>query len=235
MNLLPDLVQSAFRALARARSGRVFHPNGSFFAGTLTVEQSDSPSADILQGEWPVLVRASKAIGTPGNWPDIHGLALRIRHEVGPVDLLFATVARPFPYLLVPSTGWNSQPYSTFLRYAAADEHVLLRLEPEQPHRAAVGGNWSIERAVAEGPLTFGLMESVGHSWRTIGRLAVLAPSDETAAFDPVVNEHPQLRHSRLFAGLRARAYAGSRAGRGASSAQLTGASGRDPVLSQTD
>jgi hypothetical protein len=129
---------------------------------------------------------------------------------------LFATVARRFPYILAPVTGWTSHPYSTFLPYTAGDEHVLLRLEPEQPSRAPANGRLSIESAVADGPITFGLMESAGASWRAIGSLVVRAPTGEISAFDPVVNEHPALKHSRLFAGLRARAYAGSREGRGA-------------------
>ena len=221
MSLFLNLVETAAKSAARARSARVFHPIGSAFTGTLTVEQSDNPAAHVLQGQWPVLVRASKAIGTPGNWPDIHGIAVRITHDVGPVDLLFATVARRFPYILVPAAGWNSHPYSTFLRYAVGDEHVFLRLEPEQPSRAPASGRLSVESAVADGPLAFVLMESRGTSWTAIGRLSLKAPSAEVAAFDPVVNEHPEMKHSRLFAGLRARAYAGSREGRGARGAQL--------------
>lgn len=235
VNPFLDLVQTVSKSVALARSGRVFHPIGSNFAGTLTVEESDSPSAHVLHGEWPVFVRASKAIGTPGNWPDIHGLALRVGHDAGPVDLLFATVARQFPYILVPSASWSSHPYSTFLRYAADGEHVLLRLDPEQPDRAAASGNRSIEQAVAETPLTFALMESAGRSWRSIGRLTVEAASDGRAAFDPIINEHPRLRHSRLFAKIRVRAYAGSREGRGARVAQLTGESEGVPVHARTE
>jgi hypothetical protein len=218
---LAGLVETAFTCLARARSARAFHPVGSMFAGTVAVDSPESRVGSVLAGHWPVQVRASKGVGTPEKWPDFHGLALRIDHSAGPVDLLFTTVGRRIPYMIAPSVGWCTHPYTTFLPYSVDDERLLIRLEPDQPDAAPEAEPVSVKHAVSVAPVTFTVLESEGTSWRRVGKLTIAEPSDEDLAFDPVINQHPSLCHSRLFAGFRLWAYVGSRRGRGATVAEL--------------
>ena len=151
----------------------------------------------------------------------MHGLAVRIIHEEGPVDLLFATAGRLVPWVLMPSSGWCDHPYTTFLPYTVADHKVILRLDPDDPGVARDGDVASILSAVAAAPLRFTLQESSGLSWHPIGTLTLESISDEEIAFDPVAHQHSRVRHSRLLAPLRHFAYAGSRRGRGASHQDL--------------
>ena len=216
-----EFVQAVFEGLAKLRSARVFHPEGATFVGTVVLNDPDSPTADALGGPWPVHVRASKGLGTPGEWPDVHGLAVRIVHEEGPIDLLFATAGRLVPWVLTPSNGWCDHPYTTFLPYGVGDRHVVLRLDPDKSDVARDGDVASILEAVASAPVTFTVRESHGLSWRSIGTLRLESISDEEIAFDPVLHQHPRVRHSRLLAPLRHFAYAGSRHGRGAPNQDL--------------
>lgn len=216
-----ELVKTVFEGLARLRSARVFHPDGANFVGTVALTDAHSPTAGALGGTWPVHVRASKGLGTPGALPDVHGLAVRIIHEDGPVDLLFATAGRLVPWILTPSMGWSDHPYTTLLPYTVSDRHVVLRLDPDDPKAARSGDVASILEAVAKAPVHFTVRESHGLSWRAIGTLTLESIADEEIAFDPVVHQHPRVRHSRLLAPLRQFAYAGSRQGRGAASQDL--------------
>lgn len=216
------LVETAFERLAKLRSAHVFHPVGATFSGALEVSDPASRTADALgTGTWPVVVRASKGIGTPSGWPDVYGIAARLADDSGPVDLLFATVSRTLPYVFAPARDWASNPYSTVLPYTADKHRILLRLEPEQPDRAQGGKPASIEKAVSEGPLPFALWESAGLDWKPVGRLTIKSISNQQIAFDPVVNDHPRLRHSMALRALRSWAYIGSRRGRGAKNADV--------------
>ncbi len=210
------LVKSVFENLARFRSGRVFHPDGATFAGTIALTEASSPTAGALGGTWPVHARASKALGTPGAWPDVHGMAVRIVHEDGPVDLLFATAGRWLPWVLAPSAGWLDHPYTTFLPYTVGDHRVVLRLDAVEPTVAQEGDLETIAKAVSFAPVAFTIQESSGLSWRPIGTLTLEQGTDEAIAFDPIAHQHPRVRHSRLVAPLRRFAYLGSRRGRGA-------------------
>lgn len=215
------LAKRLFEGLARLRSARVFHPEGATFVGTAAFTNAQSPTAGALGGTWPVHVRASKALGTPGEWPDVHGLAVRIVHEEGPVDLLFATAGRFVPWVLMPSSGWCDHPYTTFLPYTVSDWKVILRLDAEEAGIARDGDIASILKAVSLAPLVFTIQESSGLAWRSIGTLTLESISEEEIAFDPVAHQHSRVRHSRLLAPLRHFAYAGSRQGRGASHQDL--------------
>jgi hypothetical protein len=85
-----DGVSLIFGAMARLRRAPAVHPRGIAFAAQLTV--SDQTPL-ILQGDHPATVKLSKGAGTPGQWPDILGLALRI-HPTDtnrPSDFLFSS------------------------------------------------------------------------------------------------------------------------------------------------
>ena len=225
---LSGLVETTFERLAKVRSARVFHPSGVTFSGTLELRAGGSRTVDALgAGTWPIVVRVSKGIGTPNGWPDFYGIAVRLANDSGPVDLLFTTVARTLPYVLAPSRNWTSHPYSTFLPYRAYDprtsraHRILLRLEPEHLDRARGGATESMESAVSEASLPFALWESAGLDWKPVGRLTIESVSNQQIAFDPVVNEHPRLKHATPLRSLRSWAYIGSRRGRSASRADV--------------
>jgi hypothetical protein len=226
-----SVVKAGFGAASRLRSARIFHPDGAVFTGTIRLSDAASPGAAALgaPGSWPVTVRASKALGTPGEWPDIHGIAVRISHDVGLVDLLFATVGSHLPFVLAPSGGWGTQPYSTLLPYQTDKHHVVLRLDAAEPDRAPAGDLDSIRSAVATAPLLFVLSERAGlGSWRPIGQLALESGTEAQVAFDPVVNQHPRLTYPDAVARFRSWAYSGSRQGRDADTEDVVTTAGRD-------
>jgi hypothetical protein len=213
------VVKSTFGAASHLRSSRIFHPDGAIFTGTLRLADATAPAAAALgaPGTWPVTVRTSKAVGTPGGWPDIHGIAVRVDHDAGLVDLLFATVGSHVSFVLAPSGGWGTQPYSTLLPYQADGHHVVLRLDAVEPDRAPAGDLDSIRSAVATAPLLFVVSErTVRGSWRPFGQLALEEPAEGQIAFDPVINQHPRLTYPDAVARFRSWAYSGSRSGRDA-------------------
>jgi hypothetical protein len=225
--LLGRAVNASFAAAARLRAGKVFHPAGVVFGATLSLDNQDSLMGRAVGGRsWPAVVRASKAVGTPGRWPDVLGMAVRLHHTIGNVDLLFATVDRHSGKLLAPASAWSSRPFSTLLPYASAGRRVVLQLRPQRPEGLDDPSMASIRNLVNERPVTFTLTEAHRGGVTRVGVLTVHTTLDETISFDPVVNQHPGLRHTSLLAGFRLAAYAGSRRGR------MTGGEGRSGVAS---
>jgi hypothetical protein len=219
----------AFEVLARWRDARAVHPTGALFAARVELD-GHSPTVTALGGPavHPALVRVSKGAGTPGAFPDLLGVAVRLTDPPGgPVDLLFSTVGRHrgTGALLAPATGWCARPYSTLLPYRADGERVTLGLRPDEPDRARGADPQTARDAVRRGPLSFTLTEKRRRApWAAVGRLLLDLPMPDGAAddgpqdavmYDPVLNAHPRLRPVRAFTAVRAAAYDGSRRGRG--------------------
>lgn len=213
------IVETSFRMLARARRARAFHPRGVELTGHLELDSPGSPTLAALgTGTWPVVARASKGVGTPGGWPDVRGLAIGIEHEAGRVDLLLTTVDDLLGVVLAPTRRWATRPYGTLTPYRAQGRWVFLRLRVEDRRRPDGGDLTGLAEAVAEAPMTASLQERTwAGRWSTIGRLTLTAtaPGSRTV-FDPVAHQHPRLRHPDVLGVVRARAYRGSRQGRGA-------------------
>ncbi|MFC7615693.1 hypothetical protein ACFQV2_21535 [Actinokineospora soli] len=166
-----------------------------------------------LEGVFPdaadVLVRMSKGAGTPGAWPDVLGLAVRVPAEP-PVDLLLSTVG-PFrvPW---PRKGWGRGRYDAILPYRlrgrlvwisarvegdVESSHVALREHARRGFRVliAVSGWFGAPKPAA--------------------LLAMQPSAEEVDWFDPMRHHHPDLRPvPRLVTAIRERAYAASRRGR---------------------
>jgi hypothetical protein len=99
-------------AIAAIRRARMFHPDGVVLAADVTAAAEatdDHTLAARLAG--PALVRLSSAWWKGDReWPDVLGLALRLRSDgartdvpsPGDQDLLFATVRRPITTALAP-------------------------------------------------------------------------------------------------------------------------------------
>jgi len=102
----------AIRVGAALRHARFFHPEGVTYRAEVkevTTRESLLPVASRLAG--PALVRLSTALWRgQREWPDILGLAVRLRSEetvtekpsAGDQDLLFATVRSPWTLGLAP-------------------------------------------------------------------------------------------------------------------------------------
>ncbi len=233
-------VAAAFEVLARLRGARAVHSRGALFAARVELGPpsgtASSPTVAALGGPavHTALVRVSKNAGTPGSFPDMLGVAVRLTDlPDGPVDVLFATVGRhrATGALLAPTTGWCARPYSTLLPYRADGVRVTLGLRPDEPDRARGTDPQTMRDAVRRGPVAFTLVEKQARTrWAPIGRLLLDLPMPDVAVddgpggadpvtYEPVVNAHPRLQPVRAFAAVRSAAYTGSRRGRGVDAA----------------
>ncbi len=212
------LFRAGFRALAALRGARAFHPNGLLLKGELHGLRGD----DLALPDEPVAVtvRMSKGVGLPGRVPDALGLAVRIPSADGdPWDLTLTTsgaglVGRVLPR---PSRAWTTGRYSTLLPYRTKGELVWLSARAETPRHAEASLD-ALRRLVTEGPVTY-LVETVranGHR-KPCATLTLREVAEDSSrpAFDPMLHP-PRGWEPRpgWLAGLRERAYEGSREGR---------------------
>ncbi|MGM1061846.1 hypothetical protein [Saccharothrix sp. Mg75] len=195
------VVASAFRALARGRGARAFHPRGRWCTATVTT--TFDPALPLPEGVTEVVARLSKGAGTPGGLPDVLGVAFRLP---GPWDVLLSTsFARVLPR---PTRTWSSARYGSITPFRRHGRAVWLAAVPE-PGQA---GSADLDELPDE--LRFTL--EVSGPWRPVGTL-VVRPSDvdDPEPFDPLralpagVTLAPA-----VLARLRDRAYRGSRSGR---------------------
>ncbi|NUP78678.1 MAG: hypothetical protein HOV96_14155, partial [Nonomuraea sp.] len=189
------------RALARRRRGRALHRSGMLLAGTLAVEAAALGEP----GEHEVRARLSKGLSLPGRLPDVLGLAVRLPNGV---DRLLSTGAGGLP---VPRRAFTSGPYSSLspYLYGTGLYRIVARPEGERvPADPAL-----LPAALERGPLLF-------HLWaggRYLARLRLhTALPGRDLTFDPMLNDHPDLRPAGWTRRLRRAAYEGSREGRGA-------------------
>nr|WP_186296414.1 hypothetical protein [Mycobacterium tilburgii] len=112
-----DVVALPFRVGSAVRGRRLFHPVGVLAQGR--AERSAPAQRGLPLPSGDVVVRVSKAVGTPGSLPDFIGLAIRI-------DAAQSSCATPWNILLVaagsgvltwalalrPVTSWTGQTLS---------------------------------------------------------------------------------------------------------------------------
>ncbi|MFR9800945.1 hypothetical protein ACL02T_01420 [Pseudonocardia sp. RS010] len=218
------MIRTVFRALAALRRAPAFHPRGVLLGGELRIDGTGSAAGTALgPGPHRVLVRLSKGAGTPGKLPDLLGVAVRVEPDGArdAVDLLFTTsTARGA--LLAPAWGWRRATYSTLLPYDTAAGRVRLLLEPEPCEPDPPADPRAVAGAVRARSLRYRLVEApLRAGARAAGTLVLTEERTGAVAFDPVLHQHPALRPGPLLAGLRARAYRGSRRGRGAAPTEL--------------
>jgi hypothetical protein len=218
-----------FGALSKLRGARVFHPDGVGYSGVLRVERS-TPSlagAPLLgePGEHPAVFRFSRGAGLPEPLPDVLGLAVRLTDAHGPnrhQDFLLVTSADApvLHHLLLPSTGFFGQSFSSLLLYRIGGNVRLVGAQPVRGPSAAGprGAIPQLEAAIARGEAGFTLaLASLTGRWESLGRLEVgtrLGDAEtEALAFNPW-NSGGGIRPVGPLMGLRRGAYPGSQRGR---------------------
>jgi hypothetical protein len=205
---------SVFAALSAVRRKRFFHPEGVTYVGT--VRFTPTSLGLPFHGEAQAHVRLSKGAGTPGSFPDVLGLAIKFP-ELGQ-DLLLATsgdnvVTR---HLLLPASGFFSQPYSSVLPYELANRlvvfgaHATVDPRGHNPKDAA-----EIAAEVRQGTMRFELtVSAVGESGsETFGSLVLERVLPGDISFNPW-NCRPPLRPAGPLNRLRLDTYKASQAAR---------------------
>src|SRR5688572_15363238 len=197
------LLAGATALLADARSTeKPLHPEGQLFRGRLLRYGAEEPSGVAWldePGDDEVLIRTSRAVGTPSPLPDIHGLAIRVPDPTGGfADLLLATTAwnRIGRHLLVPTFSVGPT-LTTLLPYRTAAGPVVIGARH-------VGTAYQLSWA------------RVGRPWRELGELFPDASgvADATVSFDPVRHSPPGMGQYPWIVRLRERSYATARAHR---------------------
>ncbi|MEV0427502.1 phosphodiesterase [Micromonospora sp. NPDC050495] len=229
-------VERAAAALARRRHARLLHPAGRTFAGEVLVWGTPGPPTgiDLLDrpGRWPATVRLSKGVPTPGSWPDVLGLAVRLhRDPEPPVDLLVSSsgAAPVLRHLPLPRRRFTGT-YTSIMSFRAGRRRLYLAAlaDPESPELGRDLAGVAATVATDQPRLVLAVASAAG-PWRLFGEVRLDrrrgAREDAALAFDPIGNAPPGLRVGGLLGWLRNTSYRGSRRARGAS-AQSGGSTG---------
>ncbi|MET7970284.1 phosphodiesterase [Micromonospora sp. NPDC005305] len=219
-------VERAALLLARLRRARLLHPAGRTFSAEVLIWGTPGPPTGVplldLPGRWPATVRLSKGVPTPGSWPDVLGVGIRLhRDPEPPVDLLASSSAAApvLRHLPLPRRGFTGT-YTSIMSYRAGRRRLYLAVlaDPDSPE---LGRGLAELPAGAgdEGPrLVLAVASAVG-PWRPFGEVRLGgrrdAREDAALAFDPVGNVPPGLRLAGPLAWLRETTYPGSQRGRG--------------------
>jgi hypothetical protein len=144
--MIDSAVAAVLAAGSRARSARVFHPEGVAHRARIALDGGHGLPAGTRRG----IVRLSRGIGLPDALPDLLGLAIRIDDVAGTgahQDLLLVSSSAAFPlrHLLVPARHFARPTYSSLARFRAPDGAVVTAVA-----RALVGSH-QFELGVAEG------------------------------------------------------------------------------------
>ncbi|GIJ24331.1 hypothetical protein Vlu01_49550 [Micromonospora lutea] len=214
----------------------MLHPAGRSFAGEVFVwGESGQPTGVRLldrPGRYPAVVRLSKGTPTPGGWPDVLGLAVRIHHPTGrPFDLLVSSscAAPGLRHLPLPRRGFTGT-YSSIMSYRTGRRRLWLAAlaDPESPDLGHSLAGLATAVAANRPGLLLAVASAAG-PWRPFGQVTLgdqLSARDDAAlAFDPIGNVPEELWLAGPLAWLRRHTYRGSRRGRGAS-AQSGGSMG---------
>ncbi len=190
--------------LGKLRGAKPLHPRGAVHAATVDITQpAPALGVSLFQESGPIecLVRVSRAIGLPAPWPDIGGIAIRLRPDApegARCDLLFASTGdgRISRYLLA-------------LRREPVDGAPTTLL----PMQSVTGPvQFELERIEGVQPVTYELRWArPGDDWKPLGRLVlgdeVEPVSDPPLRFDPILNPVDGLTNYPVVRRLREPAY----------------------------
>ncbi|MEH1167501.1 phosphodiesterase [Micromonospora sp. CPCC 205539] len=222
-------VVRAAAALTRLRRGRLVHPAGRSFTGEVQIWGTPGPPTGVAlldsPGRYPATVRLSKGVPTPGGWPDVLGLAVRVHTDTDtgrPFDLLVSSsgAAPGLRHLPLPRRRFSGT-YSTIMCYRTRHRRLWLAALAD-PDAVDLGRSLAAVAAATrtDAPrLVLAVASAVG-PWRPFGEVSLgaqLSARDDAAlAFDPLGNLPPDLRVAGVLAWLRDQTYRGSRRARGA-------------------
>lgn len=211
-------VSAAIGAFGAARRARAFHPLGVALTGTWTAPDDLVPP--LAPGRpWPVVVRISKGVGSPGRLPDVLGLAVRIVDLYGAgehQDLLLSTsgssgLAR---HLLLPTSDHGRATYSSLVPYGTplGAGPLWARARLAEGADTAHTLDEAVDRLLA-GDLTFLIGVAAGGRERLLGEVhlheRLAAARADSLRFDPQ-NAGPSLCPTGAIQELRERAYRAS-------------------------
>jgi hypothetical protein len=194
-----------FAVMALARRSKPLHPVGTVATARLQVNpgltRSGSPLLDEA-GEHACLVRASYALGSGPEHPDIEGFALRVLPAsagAGITDVLFAStgVGSVGRHVLAVRAPGNHGAQCTLLPVRAHGRALHLRLDPSDAASQPWPTRYQLSWAHGRGP------------WQHFGELTVRwgGEHDASERFDPVVNPLPGTSQYPALAWLREPAY----------------------------
>jgi hypothetical protein len=211
------LVSKVAERVAAVRHARALHPRGRTYRAAVTTYGGGAYGIDLLDraAEYPALARLSRGVGLPGRWPDVLGVAVRVRDAGGPgadLDLLASTVLGAAPLARhMPWPRWRvASPHTTIAGYGTrlGRRYFAVLPDPDAPFlgEPRVPARFRLAVATASG------------RWRVFGRLALTEPApeglDAAVAFNPVARAVQGLRPQGWLWRLRAAAYEGSFKGR---------------------
>lgn len=190
-------------AIAAARPApKPLHPRGQTWEAVLSRQGAGDEPTGVAWLDEPgsdaAIVRVSAAIGLPPALPDIHGLAIRLQHRGGPVDILLATTGT--------APGWRHVLRLTRLPSSSAHTTLL-------PYRSPVGP--LLLAATPRSERSFCLAYALGEgTWQTFGRLELVERSDAEISYDPTLNPPAGLVNYPWVTRLRAPGYRTARRSR---------------------
>lgn len=219
-----DLIALPLKFGAAVRHRRVFHPLGVLASGNIERTTPSRRGLPIDSSE--VIGRVSKAIGTPGNLPDLIGLAWRMpTHALAatPWDVLMASTGSGMlaRFGLQPTRSWTSTTLSTLmpLRYDDGWWWLKAELQTEMSDGLSLD---TLARQIENGDVVFDIQQALGTGpFEPLARLTLSAriPTDQDhdVSFDPTRNSGPGVELGpQWLTVLRERAYLRSREGRDA-------------------
>ncbi|MCM0674353.1 phosphodiesterase [Micromonospora phytophila] len=220
-------VERASAALTRLRRARLLHPAGRSFAGEVTVWGTPGPPTGVAlldrPGRYPATLRLSKGVPTPGSWPDVLGLAVRVQPGEGrPFDLLVSSsgAAPVLRHLPLPRRRFAGT-YSTIMPFRSGRRRLFLAAlaDPDSPDLGRSLAQLAAAAAADAPRLVLAVASAVG-PWRPFGQVSIgaqlSAREDAALAFDPIGNLPAGLRAAGPLTWLREHTYRGSQRARGA-------------------
>lgn len=214
VGLVEPLTAAAFRAAARVRRARAFHPRGHAHTAQVLIDAGSAPDG-FPTGEHAGIVRFSRGAGLPEVLPDVLGVAVRLVDAAGPrvhQDLLMASTGRAIVgrHLLRPGRWFDAGVFSTILPYDVRGRRVVFG--------ARVTGGARIALDDAADHTVELLWTTPGASgWTVMGEVRAVAPlgADEEGrlGLDPF-RTVPEVTPVGRLNQLRRPAYGASRQGR---------------------
>ncbi|WNG79841.1 phosphodiesterase [Mycobacterium sp. ITM-2016-00316] len=219
-----DLLAWPMKLGAEVRHRRVFHPVGVLASGRIVRTAPAGPGLPIESSE--VLGRVSKAIGIPGDLPDLIGLAWRMpTHALTatPWDVLMASTGTGIlaRFGLQPTRSWTDTTLSTLmpLRYHDGWWWLKAELQTKMPDGLSLE---LIEDEIDNSEVIFDIQQAHGTGpFEPLATLTLSAtiPTDDDhdVSFDPTRNTIPGVELGpQWLTTLREQAYRRSREGRDA-------------------